>query len=43
MMTEAARKMSLENKHLRNCEYFAIIPSCSHFTMLTKNAATGLV
>ena len=27
MMTEPARKTSLENKHLRNCDYFAIIPS----------------
>ena len=43
MMTEPARKMSLENKHLRNCDYFAIISSCSHFKMLTKNPATGLV
>ena len=43
MMTEPARKTSLENKHLRNCDYFAIIPSCSHFTMLTKNPAPGLV
>ena len=25
--------MSLENKHLHNCDYFAIIPSCSHFTI----------
>ena len=39
----AGKKKSLENKHLRNCDYFAIIPSCSHFTMLTKNPATGLV
>ena len=43
MMTETARKTSLETKHLRNCDYFAFIPSCSHFTKLTKNAATGLV
>ena len=43
MMTEPVRKTSLENKHLRNCDYFAIIPSCSHFKMLTKNSATGLV
>ena len=32
-ITETARKTSLKNKHLRNCDYFAIIPSCSHFTM----------
>ena len=43
MMKEPARKTSLEKKHLHNCGYFAIIPSCSHFTMLTKNPATGLV
>ena len=43
MMTEPARKTSLEKKHLHNCGYFAIISSCSHFTMLTKNPATGLV
>ena len=43
MITETARKTSLKNKHLRNCDYFAIIPSCSHFRMLTKNRATGLV
>ena len=43
MMTEAARKTSLKKKHLRNCDYFAIIPSCSHYTMLTKNPATELV
>ena len=43
MMTETARKTSLKNKHLRKCDYFAIIPSCSHFTMLTRNPATGLV
>ena len=43
MMTEQARKTSLENKRLRNNDYFAITPSCSHITMLTKNPATGLV
>ena len=32
-----------KNKHFRYCDYFAIIPSCSHFTMLTKNPATGFV
>ena len=41
MMSEPARKTSLENKHLRNCDYFAIIPPWSHLTMLTKNPATG--
>ena len=34
---EFSRKTSLENKHLRQCDYFEIISSCSHFTMLTKN------
>ena len=43
MMTETARKTSLKNKHLRNCDYVAIIPSGSHFTMLTENPATGLL
>ena len=43
MMTETARKTLLKNKYLRNCDYFAIIPFCSHFAMLTKNPATGLV
>ena len=43
MMTETARKASLKDKDLRNCDYFAIILSCSHFTMLMKNPATGLV
>ena len=41
MMTATARKTWLENKHSRNCEYFAIIPSCSHFTMLAKNSTNG--
>ena len=31
---ETIRETSLENKNLRNCDYFAIITSCSHFTML---------
>ena len=31
--TDDGKKTSLENKHLRNCNYFAIIPSCSHFTI----------
>ena len=43
MMTEPERKASLENKHSRNCDYFAVIPSCPHFTILTKNSASGLV
>ena len=43
MMTATVRKTSVESKHLRNCDCFAIIPSCSHFTMLTKSPTTGLV
>ena len=43
MMTTAARKTSLGNKHLRKCDYFRIIPSCSPSTMLTKYAKTELV
>ena len=43
MITARTRKTSLENEHLRNYDYFAIIPSCSHFTMLAKNLTTGLV
>ena len=41
MITATARKTSLEIKQLRNCDYFAIILSCSHFTMLAKNPTTG--
>ena len=43
MITARAKKTSLENEHLCNYDYFAIIPSCSHFTMLAKNLTTGLV
>ena len=35
-----ARQTSLENEH---SHYFAIILSCSHFTMLARNPTTGLV
>ena len=35
--------INTKNKHLRNCDYFAVIPYCSHFTVLTKKPATGLV
>lgn len=38
-----ARKTSFEDENLRNCDYFKIIPICSHFTMTAKNATTGLV
>ena len=30
-----AAKSSLENKHLRNGDYFEIIPSCSHSILWT--------
>ena len=43
MMTATARKTSLDNKHLRSCDHFVVIPSCSHSTMLVNYAATGLV
>lgn len=43
MIMETARKTSFENKNLRNCDYFKIIPICSHFTIMAKNATTGLV
>ena len=36
MMTETARKTSLKNEHLRYCDYFAVIPSCSYFTMYNE-------
>ena len=43
MITARAKKTSVENEHLCNYDYFAIIPSCSHFTMSAKNLTTGLV
>ena len=43
MMTAMARKTSLENIQLRNCDYFLIISYCSHSIMLTKYATRGLV
>ena len=45
MMTATTRKTSFENiKHLHCCsDYFAIIPLCSHSTMLEKNAKTRMV
>ena len=42
MMTATTRKTSFENKHLRSCDYFAVIPSCWHSTMLAKYNQTGL-
>ena len=38
-----ATKTSLENQHLGNGDYFAIIASSSHPFLLTENAANGLV
>ena len=38
-----ATKTSLENKHLGNGDYFAIIASSSHPLSLTENAANALV
>ena len=44
MTTAMTRKTSFENKHLHCCsDYFAIIPLCSHSTMLEKNAKTRMV
>ena len=37
-----ASKMSLENKHLGNGDYFVIIAYSSHL-LLTEHAANGLV
>lgn len=33
MITARAKKTSLENENLCNYDYFAIIPSCSHFNV----------
>ena len=34
IMTAMARKRNLKvNTNLRNCDYFVIIPSCSHFIL----------
>jgi len=38
-----ATKMSLENKHLGNDDYFVIISSSSHHSILTELAANGPV
>lgn len=38
MMT--AMTTSLESKHLRHCDYFAIVLLCSHHAMLEKYAKT---
>ena len=42
MTTASTRKTSLENELLRRCDYFAIIPLCSHSTVLEKDAKTRL-
>ena len=36
-------KTSLENKHLGNGDYFVIIASSSHPSLLTEHATNGLV
>jgi len=36
-------KMSLENKHLRNGDYFVIFAFSSHLLLLTEHAANELV
>ena len=41
--TATATKTSLENKHLGNDDYFAIIVSSSHPLLLIEHAANGLV
>ena len=42
-MTATARKLYHENQHLGNCDFVCIIPSCLHFTIFVKNAATRMV
>ena len=42
-MTAIAMKMSLENKHLGNGDYFVIITSSSHPLLLTEHPANGLI
>ena len=37
------KRMSLQNKHLGNGDYFGIIASSSHPMLLKEHAATGLV
>ena len=37
------RRALLKNNHLRNCDYFAIVSSCSHFTKVATNPTAGLV
>ena len=38
-----ATKTSLENKHLGNGDYFVIVASSSHSSLLTEHPANGLV
>ena len=42
-MTATAIKTSLQNKHLRNGDYFVIIASSSHPLLLTTHAVNELV
>lgn len=37
-MTATTAKTAHENKHSHELDYFVIIPSCSHFRLLTKCA-----
>ena len=43
MKTATTRKTSIESKHLPDCDYFVIIPSRSHSTMLARYAKARLV
>ena len=42
LTTATTRKTSFENKHLPSCDYFSIVTSFSHSTMLAKHAKTRL-
>ena len=37
MTTAKTRKTSLENKHIRRCDYFGIIPLRLHSTMFGRS------
>ena len=41
MTASTPKKTSFENRHLRSCEYFAIIQSSLNSIMLMKYAKTG--
>lgn len=40
MATAIPMKTSFEKKHLRSCDYFAVIPPSLNFTVLMKYATT---